>query len=100
MRLSSDYTEIVVYSTRVPGYWAGQTYGGDKFFLYTLDKSYKKGDVLEFEGALGAAPAAVFDEETRIYRSDQVTNIYVVWRARLSGAGKVKEPAAKETRKE
>ncbi len=95
MRLASAYTEIVVYGTRVPGYWAGKPAEGDTFFLYTEDRSYKKGDVLEFEGAFGSAPASVFDDETRVYRSGQITNIYVVWKARRAGPGAGREPASK-----
>ena len=95
MRLTSDYTEIVVYSTRVPGYWSGKPSDPNTFFLYTQDRSYKKGDLLEFDGTFGTAPASVFDDETRVYRSGQMTNIYVVWRARASAVRSAQHPAPK-----
>ena len=75
MKLTSDYTEIVVYSAKVPGYWAKRASDGEKFFLYlySLDGSYKKGDLLEVEGAFGMAPAVVFDDESRVYQNGQFT---------------------------
>ncbi len=84
MRLGSGYTEIVVNSTKVPGYWAGEIGTGERFFIYTLDGSFKKGDVISVEGAYGSAWAAVFDETTRVYQSNQPTNIFVVWKAARS----------------
>ena len=81
MRLTSGYTEIVTSSAKVPGYWASRVGDGEKFFLYLLDRSYRKGDVIGVDGAFGTAPAAVFDDETRVYQSDFMTNIFVVWKA-------------------
>ena len=92
MRLTSDNTEIVIDSAKVPGYWAGQVGDGEKFFLYSLDRSFKKGDVLTVDGAFGTAAAAVFDDATRVYQSEQVTNIFVVWKAARRGSEKDGQP--------
>jgi hypothetical protein len=98
MRLGSDYTEIVVNSTKVTGYWAGEIGAGERFFLYTLDRSYKKGDVISVEGAYGSAPAAVFDEGTRVYESGRMTNIFVVWKVAKSGPAHGEAPASSKVR--
>lgn len=81
MRLASGYTEIVMNSSKVPGYWATRIGDGEKFFLYTLDGSYRKGEVILADGAFGTAEAAVFDDDTRVYQSNAMTNIFVVRRA-------------------
>jgi hypothetical protein len=86
MRLTSGYSYIVVSSAKVPGYWAKQVDIGEVFFLYMTDGSYKKGDVLRVDGTFGTAPASVFDDETRVYRSGVNTSIFVVWRAARSEA--------------
>ena len=87
MKLISDYTEVVVDSSKVPGYWASQVSDKERFFLYTPDLSYKKGDVIRVEGTLGTTTAAVFDDETRVYQSVQVINLFVVWKAAISRPG-------------
>jgi hypothetical protein len=88
MRLASGYTEIVVEAAKVRGYWANQVGTGERFFLFTADDSFHKGDVLDVEGAYGRAPAAVFNEETRVYQNRLPTTIFVVWKAALAGASK------------
>ena len=88
MRLTSDYTEIAIDAAKVPGYWAGQVGDGERFFLYALDRSFKKGDVLAVDGAFGTAAAAVFDDATRVYQSEQPTNVFVVWKAAAQRHGK------------
>lgn len=96
MRLTSDYTEIAIDAAKVPGYWAGQAGDGERFFLYSLDRSYKKGDVLTVDGAFGTATAAVFDDATRVYQSEQPTNVFVVWKAAARGSGKDGPPPSRE----
>ncbi len=81
MRLRSGCTEIVMDGSKVPGYWATRVGDGEKFFLYLLDRSYRKGDVILVDGSFGSAMAAVFDDETRVYQSSAPTNIFVVQRA-------------------
>ncbi|MGA2532562.1 MAG: hypothetical protein ABSG19_05940 [Candidatus Aminicenantales bacterium] len=98
MRLTSDYAEIVVDSAKVPGYWAGQVGDGERFFLYSLDRSYKKGDVLTVDGAFGTATAAVFDDATRVYQSEQETNIFVVWKAAMRGSENNGQPPSRKVR--
>jgi hypothetical protein len=98
MRLTSDYTEIAIDSAKVPGYWAGQVGDGERFFLYSLARSFKKGDVLTVDGAFGTATAAVFDDATRVYQSEQPTNIFVVWKAAARGSGKGGPPPSREVR--
>lgn len=92
MKLTSDYTEIAVDRSKVPGYWGSQVDDGEKFFLYTLDHSYKKGDVIRVQGAFGPAAAAVFNDETRIYQDGQPIIIFVVWKAAVSGTGEDGQP--------
>ena len=88
MRLTSGYTEIVMDKSKVPGYWAVRIGDGEKFFLYTLDRSYGKGEVILVDGAFGTAEATVFDDETRVYQLWARTNIFVVQRAAKAGPGK------------
>jgi len=90
--LTSDYTEVAVDSSKVPGYWGNQVAGGQEFFIYTLDRSYKKGDVLRVEGAFGATAAAVFNDETLVYQDGQIINIIVVWKVAVSAPPKDRQP--------
>jgi len=87
IKLISDYTEISANSSKVPGYWGRQFGDGRKVFLYTLDRAYKKGEVIMVEGPYGTAMAAVFDDKTRVYESGQATIIIVVRKAVRSGSG-------------
>ena len=88
MRLTSGYTEIVMEGSKVPGYWANRVGDGERFFLFTLDRSFTKGEVILVDGAFGTAEAAVFDDETRVYQGGARTNIFVVQRAAKAGPGK------------
>jgi len=81
MRLTSGYAEIVVDKSKVPGYWAIRVGDGEKFFLFTLERSYRKGEVILVDGAFGTVEATVFDDETRVYQLWSRTNIFVVRRA-------------------
>ncbi len=87
MRLTSGYTEIIVEKAKVPGYWAVRVGDGEKFFLYTLDRSYRKGEVMLADGAYGTVWAAVFDDATRVYQSMVHTNVFVVQRAAKADPG-------------
>ncbi|MGZ7046310.1 MAG: hypothetical protein ACXVJK_08300 [Candidatus Aminicenantales bacterium] len=98
MRLTSDYTEIAIDSAKVPGYWAGQVGDGERFFLYSLDRSFKKGDVITVDGAFGTAAAAVFDDATRVYQREQPTNVFVVWKAAMRGPGNHTPPPSRGVR--
>jgi hypothetical protein len=81
MRLTSGYTGIVMNASKVPGYWATRVGDGEKFFLYTLEGSFRKGEVILVDGAFGSASVAFFDEETRVYQSGARTNVFIVQRA-------------------
>jgi len=87
MRLTSDYTEIAVNSSRVPGYWARQVGDSRRLFLYTLDRAHKKGEAIMVEGPYGTASAAVFDDEKRVYESGKPTIIIVVRKMARFGSG-------------
>ena len=96
IKLTSDYTEIAVDRSKVPGYWGSQVNDGEKFFVYTLDHSYKKGDVLRVQGACGPAAAAVFNDDARIYQDGQIINMIVVWTASVSGPGEDGRPRSRK----
>lgn len=96
LKLTSDYTEIAVDRSKVPGYWGSQINDGEKFFLYTRDHSYKKGDVIRVQGAFGPAAAAVFNDETRVYQVVPIVNIIVVWKTALSGPGDDGQPRSRK----
>ncbi len=87
MRLTSDYTEIAVNSSRVPGYWARQVGDSRRLFLYTLDRAHEKGEAAMVEGPYGTAWAAVFDDETRVYERGKPTIIIVVRKMTRFGSG-------------
>jgi hypothetical protein len=99
MRLTSSYSYIVVSSAKVPGYWAREVGTGEAYFLYTTECSYKKGDILRVDGTFGTAPAAVFDDETRVYRSGTNTNIFVVWKAAKTDVGQKEPPSPQDSKK-
>lgn len=84
MMLVSDYTEIAIDASKVPGYWARQIGDGKRFFLYTLDRGFRNGETLIVDGPGGLATASVFDDKTRIYESDRSTPVIVVRRAARS----------------
>jgi len=91
LRLTSGYSEIVVDSAKIPGYWAVQA-DGETFFLYIRDTSFEKGDVIRVDGDFGSGVASVFDEETRVYRRDMPTKIFIVWKAAREEMDKTVRP--------
>lgn len=80
MVLTSGPAEIVMSSSKVPGYWARQADTGDEFFLYTRDRSYGKGSRVTVEGPFGASSPAAFRDETGEYARWHPVHILVVWR--------------------
>jgi hypothetical protein len=80
MVLTSGPSEIVMSSSRVPGYWARQADTGDEFFLYTRDRSYGRGSSVTVEGPFGASSPAVFREETGLYARWYAVFVLVVWK--------------------
>jgi hypothetical protein len=98
MRLTSGQTEIVMNASKVPGYWATRVGDGEKFFLYTLDRSFRKGEVILVDGTFGTAEAAVFDDDTRVYQSHAPTNIFVVRKAAKADPEKYGRGASGEDR--
>lgn len=80
MVLTSGPAEVVLSSSRVPGYWARQTDGGDEFFLYTRDRSYEPGSRVRVEGPFGSASPTVFREETGEYAKWYPVPVLVVWK--------------------
>jgi len=100
MTLTSDYTEIVVFSSKVPGYWARQVSDSEEFFLYMQAGSYKKGETMKVGGVFGTTMAAVFRDETLSYEREHVTNIFIVWKAAIYSAAKnQRQPSEKIDRK-
>ena len=80
MVLTSGPSEVVLSSSRVPGYWARQAETGDEFFLFTRDRSYGKGGRVTVEGPFGPASPTVFREETGEYAKWSQALILVVWK--------------------
>ena len=82
MILTSGPAEIVMSSSKVPGYWARETGGEQDYFLSTSDRSYGRGDRVTVEGPFGPAMPAVYREETGEYRrwSWVPVAVLVVWR--------------------
>jgi len=87
MALTSGPTEVVISSSRVPGYWADQL--GQEFFLYTRDRSFKKGDQVKVEGPYGGASVTLFRDDARTYfRGSPVPLlVLVVWKIESSEDG-------------
>jgi hypothetical protein len=103
MRLTSDPTEIVLSSAKVPGYWARQLSDEQEFFLSTPVRSFEKGRRVKVEGPFGFAYAAVFRDETGVYlsavRSPGPTTIVVVWKmAAYEGQQSGQPPSRKADR--
>jgi len=82
MILTSGPAEIVMSSSKVPGYWARQAADEQEFFLYTRDRTYEKGCHVRVEGPFGYANVSFFREETGVYwrESPMPTCILVVWK--------------------
>ncbi|HSA95583.1 MAG TPA: hypothetical protein VLJ16_06005 [Acidobacteriota bacterium] len=94
MILTSGATEIVLSSSKVPGYWARQAGGTDRFFLYTRDRSYEKGSHVTVEGPFGPASPVVFREETGEYRPQVWDPVFVlvVWKMRKEAESRAPSP--------
>ena len=88
MILTSGPAEIVMSSSKVPGYWARETGGEQEYFLSTSDQSYGRGDRVTVEGPFGPAAPAVFRDETGEYRrwSWVPVAVLVVWRIEKDAA--------------
>ena len=80
MVLTSGPSEIVLSSSRVPGYWARQADNGDELFLFTRDRTYEKGGRITVEGPFGSAFPTVFREETGEYAKWHPVLVLVVWK--------------------
>ena len=100
MLLTSDHTEIAIFSAKVPGYWATQLSDEQEFFLNTHVSSYKKGDRVKVEGPFGNAFASVYRDETGVYLSAYgqavPTAIIVVWKMAENGITNEVQPASKK----
>lgn len=80
MVLTSGPSEIVLSSSRVPGYWALLADSGDEFFLFTRDRSYAEGGRIRVEGPFGSASPTVFRAETGEYAKWYPVAVLVVWK--------------------
>lgn len=82
MILTSGPTEIVISSSKVPGYWARQAASDQDIFLYTRARSFEKGNRVKVEGPFGGAMAAVFNEDAGTYRHSREAplSVLVVWK--------------------
>jgi hypothetical protein len=87
MVLTSGPSEIVMSSSKVPGYWAREVQSEQEFFLFTPARSFGKGSRVTVEGPFGPAYAAVFRDESGVYRSGYPTHVLVVWAMRERGPG-------------
>jgi len=97
MILTSGPTEIVMSSSKVPGYWAQQADSEQEFFLYTHVRSFKKGNRVEVVGPFGNAFPAVFRDEAGLYlRGYGPTLVLVVWKMERSDDQKSEEPVIRE----
>jgi len=96
MLLTSNRTEIVLFSSKIPGYWAKQVSDEEEFFLSTQIRSYEKGCYVRVEGPFGNAFAAVFRDETGDYISEYPTNILVVWKMAENKIQKDAQPTSKK----
>jgi hypothetical protein len=80
MVLTSGPTEIVMSSSKVPGYWSQQADSGQEFFLYTRDRTFEKGDRVTVEGPYGQSMPTVFRGESGLYSRYDIVQILVVWK--------------------
>jgi len=97
MILTSGPTEIVMSSSKVPGYWSQETYSEQEFFLYTRVRSFEKGNRVEVEGPFGNAFPAVFRDEAGLYlRGYGPTLVLVVWKMERSDDQNDKRPGTQE----
>lgn len=103
MLLTSAFTEIAIFSSKVPGYWATQLGDEQEFFLSTNVSSYTKGDHVRVDGPFGNAFASVYRDETGVYLSAYgqgiPTAIIVVWKmAKYKAKNEVQPVSEKVTR--
>jgi len=84
MILTSGHSEIVMSSSRVPGYWARLVDGEDSFFIYTRDRSFETGNRVDVEGPFGPASPSVFRDGTGEYVRTTWDPVFVlvVWKIR------------------
>jgi hypothetical protein len=80
MILTSGPAEIVMSSSKVPGYWAQEADSGQEFFLFTRVRSFEKGSRVKVEGPFANAYAAVFRDEAGIYLRGYPMLVLVVWK--------------------
>jgi len=92
MILTSDPTEIVMSSSKVPGYWAREASSGQEFFLHTSARSFKKGSRVTVEGPFGSAYPAVFRDEAGVYLRGYSTLVLVVWKMEKEAADRAPRP--------
>jgi hypothetical protein len=96
MILTSGPTEIVMSSSKVPGYWAQETDSQQELFLYTRVRSFEKGSRVKVEGPFGSAFAAVFRDEAGVYLQGFPTLVLVVWKMSRSDDQNDKRPGTQE----
>jgi hypothetical protein len=60
---------------------------GQEFFLFTSDRSFKRGDRVVVEGPFGPATAAAFREDKGEYMRWYSVFILVVWKIRKEDPG-------------
>lgn len=80
MLLTSGPTEVVIASSKVPGYWARQPDSEQEVFLYTRDRSFRSGDRITVAGPFGGSFMAAFREEAGVYMKDYSAPLLVVWK--------------------
>jgi hypothetical protein len=90
MLLTSGPTQVVVSSSRVPGYWARQSGSDQDVFLYTKDRSFEAGNWVTVAGPFGGSYMDVFGEETGVYMKDCSAPLLVVWK--ISRTANVEDP--------
>jgi hypothetical protein len=98
MLLTSGPAQIALSSSKVPGYWAREVGGEQEFFLYTQDRSYKKGSRVKVEGPFGNAYPSVFRDEAGVYLQGYPLYVLVVWKMARSPDQNDDEPASQETK--
>jgi len=96
MILTSGPTEIVMSSSKVPGYWAQELDSEQEFFLYTRVRSFEKGSRVKVVGPFGNAFPAVFRDEAGVYLQGYPTQVLVVWKMARSDDQNDKRPGTQE----
>jgi hypothetical protein len=97
MILTSGPTEIVMSSSKVPGYWAQETDSEQEFFLYTRVRSFEKGSRVKVVGPFGNGFPAVFRDEAGLYlRGYGPMLVLVAWKMERSDDKNDKRPGTQE----